>query len=265
MPSALPAPPAGRAVFVRGPPRQRRTATARAAPAGPGRSRSSRPATAQQSPLRGRRRDSGGRPNTSRSSRRAADASLTGMVHRAQQPGSVLLARNAERPRTDPPPLRTVLHQDENLLVERAPARSVFGRPVRLPGALVNLMAPPHCELVTHGTLRTVTETTLPRSRARAPESRAWAVAPVGKVVSITVLRAHRPWRGGRVQVLPPAAQVPVPGRLQVLDDGGVRRRRPGRPRHGPEPRSALQGSPRFRHPCRRHGPAGAIEGGLPA
>ena len=34
--------------------------------------------------------------------------------------------------------------------------------------------------------------TTLPRSRsrARAPESRAWAVAPVGKVVSITVLNA---------------------------------------------------------------------------
>ena len=36
--------------------------------------------------------------------------------------------------------------------------------------------------------LRTVTETTLPRSRARAPESRAWGVTPVGKVVSITVL-----------------------------------------------------------------------------
>ena len=36
--------------------------------------------------------------------------------------------------------------------------------------------------------LRTVTETTLPRSRARAQESRAWGVTPVGKVVSITVL-----------------------------------------------------------------------------
>jgi len=33
-----------------------------------------------------------------------------------------------------------------------------------------------------------VTETTLPCSRARAPESRAWGVTPVGKVVSITVL-----------------------------------------------------------------------------
>lgn len=36
--------------------------------------------------------------------------------------------------------------------------------------------------------VRTVTETTLPRSRARAQESRAWGVTPVGKVVSITVL-----------------------------------------------------------------------------
>ena len=36
--------------------------------------------------------------------------------------------------------------------------------------------------------VRTVTETTLPCSRARAPESRAWGVTPVGKVVSITVL-----------------------------------------------------------------------------
>ena len=37
--------------------------------------------------------------------------------------------------------------------------------------------------------VRTVTETTLPRSRARAQESRAWGVTPVVKVVSITVLK----------------------------------------------------------------------------
>jgi hypothetical protein len=37
--------------------------------------------------------------------------------------------------------------------------------------------------------LRMVTETTLPRSPARAQESRAWGVTPVGKVVLITVLR----------------------------------------------------------------------------
>ena len=44
-------------------------------------------------------------------------------------------------------------------------------------------------------TLRTVTETTLPRSRARAQESRAWGVTPVGEVVSITVLTGGRFYR----------------------------------------------------------------------
>ena len=38
-----------------------------------------------------------------------------------------------------------------------------------------------------------MTETTLPRSGARAQESRAWGVTPVGKVVSITVLSGW--WR----------------------------------------------------------------------
>ena len=42
------------------------------------------------------------------------------------------------------------------------------------------------------GKLRTLTETTLPCSRARAQESRTWGVTPVGKVVLVIVLTLPR-------------------------------------------------------------------------
>ena len=80
--------------------------------------------------------------------------------------------------------------------------------------------------------LRTVTETTLPRSRARAQESWAWGVTPVGKVVSIT------------------AASISDKGNPQSPKTGGSEAER-GRSRS-----EARNGTPTRTNRVRRKGPA---------
>ena len=67
---------------------------------------------------------------------------------------------------------------------------------------------------------RTVTETTLPHSQARAPESRAWAIAPVGKVVSIAVLSPDYSWRP-RLGPLRGAAEAGLGHEQRAMSGGG--------------------------------------------